>query len=473
MKWAVRILAPLLVSMLLFTQAFASQAKSEQYEEGYADGRTKGYAEGYSARMKEEPSADKSYEEGYEDGRTKGYAEGYSAKMKEEPSVDKNDNSEATIWEYILLVLIAGAAAWAGYAAGRKSGDEARRIEITQKAERTINEVAARKKKDIDFIFSRNDRLREAAINETIQNFPYLTVQLADIQTQFDEDVVNYLQAKDRPALKAAEEVARVSREKRGLYERCKQLQYQINFYESVFPWLEEFKEIPIKQAWEYSQISVEGGEYDVVRNWLSPEEYTKLTNIQKFQLALDRWKNRKKTAWDIGIEFERYIGYQLEQRGYRVRYTGATMGLEDMGRDLIAQKDGLNLVIQCKRWSEYKVIHEKHICQLYGSVAVLASQNKQSKYKGVFITTTVLSETARMFAEYSNIECVENCPIGEYPLIKCNVSKSGEKIYHLPFDQQYDRIVISEKRGEFYAWTVEEAESRGFRRAFRWRPEG
>jgi hypothetical protein len=28
--------------------------------------------------------------------------------------------------------------------------------------------------------------------------------------------------------------------------------------------------------------------------------------------------------------------------------------------------------------------------------------------------------------------------------MIKCNISKrSGEKIYHLPFDQQYDKVKI------------------------------
>lgn len=53
-----------------------------------------------------------------------------------------------------------------------------------------------------------------------------------------------------------------------------------------------------------------------------------------------------------------------------------------------------------------------------------------------------------------------------DYPRIKCNVN-GGNKIYHLPFDQQYDRTMICNK-GEFYAWNVKEAESKGFRRAMR-----
>jgi hypothetical protein len=37
-----------------------------------------------------------------------------------------------------------------------------------------------------------------------------------------------------------------------------------------------------------------------------------------------------------------------------------------------------------------------------------------------------------------------------------------------LPFDQQYDTAKI-ENVGEFYAWTVKDAEKAGFRRAFKW----
>jgi hypothetical protein len=46
----------------------------------------------------------------------------------------------------------------------------------------------------------------------------------------------------------------------------------------------------------------------------------------------------------------------------------------------------------------------------------------------------------------------------------------AGQKIYRLPFDQQYDTTVIDMKRGEFYANDCEEAETKGFRRAWRWR---
>lgn len=307
-------------------------------------------------------------------------------------------------------------------------------------------------------------------IAETKQQHPELARQISDVQYYLDMRSYNVLLSKNRPAAKAAEEVKRLAGERRQLLKENRQLQYQLDFYEKLFPWLEEFKEVPSDEAISYVTDAY-GSEYDLVKKWLSPEEYQKLSNAEKYQLALDRWATRKKTDWDVGIEYERYIGYRLEMEGYKVTYTGATLGLKDMGRDLIATKKGETLVIQCKRWSKEKTIHEKHILQLYGSVAVLASEHPAKKYKAVFITSTSISDVAKKCADYCGIIVIENCPIGKYPIVKCNVNKDGEKIYHLPFDQQYDKVMISKNKFSLYAWTVQEAEEAGFRRAYRWHP--
>ncbi|OGV47963.1 MAG: hypothetical protein A2017_21260 [Lentisphaerae bacterium GWF2_44_16] len=56
-----------------------------------------------------------------------------------------------------------------------------------------------------------------------------------------------------------------------------------------------------------------------------------------------------------------------------------------------------------------------------------------------------------------------------DFPRIKCNIGKdeSGNivKIYHLPMDQQYDKTRIL-GHGECFAFTVQEAVKKGFRRA-------
>lgn len=70
------------------------------------------------------------------------------------------------------------------------------------------------------------------------------------------------------------------------------------------------------------------------------------------------------------------------------------------------------------------------------------------------------------------DIKYKENYPIGEFPRIKCNISKdeygNETKIYHLPTDQQYDNVKI-EHTGECFAFTVDEAEKLGFRHAYKW----
>jgi hypothetical protein len=74
-----------------------------------------------------------------------------------------------------------------------------------------------------------------------------------------------------------------------------------------------------------------------------------------------------------------------------------------------------------------------------------------------------------KKFAKILNVDVRENESIGEYPMIKCNINKTtSEKIYHMPYDQMYDRTIIESSKGEFYAITIDEATAAGFRRAMR-----
>lgn len=307
-------------------------------------------------------------------------------------------------------------------------------------------------------------------LDSTQQSYPWLAQEIADFLYINDENVAKELRNKKRPAVKASDEVKAIAKEKRKLQVKCKEQEYQLAYYETLFPWLEEFKELPPAVGAEYAEItqSSSDDEYDSLRKWLSPEEYAELSTAEKFQLALERYKTRPKNDWEVGIEYERYIGYRYETEGYSVRFHGALMGKQDMGRDLIASKNGRTLIIQCKRWSKSKTIHEKHIFQLYGSAVQMAVEEGKECFP-VFITTATLSDTARKCAEYLHIDVAENFAFADYPMIKCNISRDGEKIYHLPFDQQYDRVRIRPGTGETYVSTVAEAESLGFRRAYRW----
>lgn len=315
-----------------------------------------------------------------------------------------------------------------------------------------------------------NQAMLDSILHAEHADTPYFAKQFADCLYLIDLKAASDLENKARPAFTAAEKVREISSQKRALQEQCKLLEYQLFLYESVFPWLSDFKEISADDLASVANIAAAPeSEYSTLRNWLSPQEYQTLSETDRLQLALDRYSSRQKSNWQVGIEYERYVGYCYEQKGYKVRYFGATEGLEDMGRDLIVSKGKKFFVIQCKRWASEKTIHEKHIFQLYGTTILQVMEHPECQVSGIFITTTSLSSLAKSCANYLHIAVVEKFPLKPYPLIKCNISRDGDKIYHLPFDQQYDRVIINPSDGDCYVSTVQEAESKGFRHAWRW----
>lgn len=333
-------------------------------------------------------------------------------------------------------------------------------------------QLALNKEKEI---LEKTKKDLEEIKNSSKQSFPWLASLFADYFYLEDLKISSRLEKKERPAYKAAEDVRQIAKEKKNLCLQLKLAENQLNFYETLFPWLLDFKEISpedVEVIIENQENSNTENEYQLIKKYLSPQEYNCLSTAEKYQLALDRYKNRNKSKWEIGIEYERYIGYLYEKDGYKVSYTGALDGLEDMGRDLIVKSKNEISVIQCKRWSTEKTIHEKHIFQLYGSMVLYQIQHPERKVKGLFYTTTNLSSVAKDCAEFLGIKCYENYKHQEYPLVKCNISNKGEKIYHLPFDQMYDRVVIEPSKGECFTFTIKEAEEKGFRRAYRWKPE-
>lgn len=287
-----------------------------------------------------------------------------------------------------------------------------------------------------------------------------------------DEIDIQILLDKKRPAVKAAEKLSIIQDERREALIKIKEMEYQIKMYEEYFPFLLDYKnEILNDEIRSFDK----GKEFthDPVNNFLSPEEYSSLTLEQKNQLALDRYIQRSLSNVEIGRMYERYIGYIYEQEGFNVQFLGIEKGFEDLGQDLICSKDNKVIVIQAKCWSSNKVIRERHILQLYATTLLhkLCNENKDVEYESILFTTTILSDLAREVASKLGVKIKEKQTLPkDYPMIKCNINRNGEKIYHLPFDQMYDKVKISAKDGEFYAKTVYEAEKKGFRRAFKWK---
>jgi len=323
--------------------------------------------------------------------------------------------------------------------------------------------------------------------------FPWLAEAYADYFALKDGEIEKHLKYKKHPAYTAAENVKIIKNEKRELVKENRIISYKINYFEKLFPWLsdliaeDENEEMPVRIEDDVENDDNE----DRVKNYLTPEEYKSLPSVERNQMALDRYlRNRYKSKWAIGRDYEMYVGYLYEQKGYSIEYKGIIDGFEDLGRDVIAKKSDEVCIIQCKRWAQYKEIHEKHIFQLFGTTMEYWVKNfrnhkkpksfeefakflNENKLRPIFFTSTSLSDKAREMANALSVEIIENEPLGEFPRIKCNINNDefGQtKIYHLPMDQQYDRTIIGNRAGEFYAFTVKEAEDAGFRRAFRHR---
>lgn len=319
-------------------------------------------------------------------------------------------------------------------------------------------------------------------ISEKQSGFPWLAGAWADFISLQDAKAIEYLKNKAHPALKAAEIVKVIKEEKSRLVYENRILVYTMKFYESMFPWLSDLKEIEIEELLKPKRNTYEEETLDKAKYWLTEGEYAQLSSSEKYQLALDRYQKSRKSNWEIGRDYERYIGYTYENNGFKVYYKGIIEGYEDLGRDLICTKDGITEIVQCKYWSKNKLIRENTINQLFGTTAKYWLEHNSNKPLSDFlkdiecgiiipriVTSTNLSDTALTFADALHVQVNSRFPLSKYPSIKCNIStKDGAKIYHLPFDQQYDKAQIN-RSGECYVFTIKEAEKLGFRRAFRW----
>ena len=320
---------------------------------------------------------------------------------------------------------------------------------------------------------------REDFVNGVINGDGYIFNKIpsfiADMQAYDFSITEKHLRSKKHPAHKKAEEVEELKKRYKQAVIEAKIATYKLQALVCVFPELEDFigEEENLYALNEYISLSDVQDDYDRVRFYISKDEYNNMTTSERNQLALDRYINRDKSKEEIGAEYESCCARVLESIGHKVIEHGALYGLKDLGRDLICfdNINGCTYIIQCKYWSKKRAIKENVIMQLYGSA--IAYQIKERNVLGTKIIpvlmippTSVISDTAKDFIKILGIQVWKQNLLSDFPRIKCNIN-NGNKIYHLPFDQQYKRTII-DKPGEFYATTVIEAEAAGFRRAMR-----
>jgi hypothetical protein len=361
-------------------------------------------------------------------------------------------------------------------------------VKKLEELEKSVVSLNQENKELLNIVDAREKTLQNI-IAEKSKAFPWLAEAISEYYKYQDFEIANYLEIKKHPAYKKADAVREVALDNKLLRKQIKIAQNFVNYYETLFPWINEYVGEDLDDLLEsiaHSEKEDNEEEIDPVLKFIPRAEYERLPPSERNQKALDRYLSSRKKSYEIGRDYERYIGYLYETEGFKVEYMGIEKGLEDLGRDLICIKGNEIDIVQCKFWASHKTIHEKHINQLYGTAVKYFIDHRQlisnkksltlfpdlissGQIKATFVTSTKLSDTAKKFADALGIKVVQEKPLEKYPVIKCNIASNGERIYHLPFDQQYDKTLIKNK-GEFYASTVIDAENKGFRRAFRWR---
>lgn len=400
------------------------------------------------------------------------------------------------------LVFLLGGLGVAAFILGRKSrnGDIKYAKQQTESRFKQFSEASNQLRqaedriKELSQLKSESDRRfneLKGFVDETLSDWkkqgallPSLREWSDRLQVEYDGMIERDLRHRRPPSWKAAEQVKEARQQAREYKKEAERLRPQLTLYESLAPWLAEYTDLTVEEILAGIREEKELREFyksgdDPVSLFVPRAEWASLSEAERNQLALDRyWQGaRRRTAWTAGIQYERFIGYHHESKGYRVEYQGALLGLEDLGIDLVCTKSNEVRIVQCKRLSKTKGIpvRENVIAQVYGAAKYYTMEHSLlTDTVPVLYTSFECSDTARTFAKFLGVKVFENVPFQPYPCIKCNISQmNGERIYHLPFDQQYDSTVIGDMDGEFYAMTVAEAEKAGFRRAYRWKGNG
>ena len=189
----------------------------------------------------------------------------------------------------------------------------------------------------------------EEKYNTTLQNsnpFRFVAEMISDWETIVYDKTCHFLRTKKHPAIKKSLEVNKLKEKTRNIICDFKEMKYKYQFLLEAFPELKQYVDDAesLKYLADYKDFNEFKEERDEVLDWISPEEYKMMSENDRNQLALDRYKKAHKSEWQIGMQYEMYIGYHLRNEGFHVVQYGIEHGLEDLGRDIIATRmeDGM-----------------------------------------------------------------------------------------------------------------------------------
>ena len=210
--------------------------------------------------------------------------------------------------------------------------------ERAKEAQRTIDKLKRQLQSQGKEIHRQAKTETHHVLQEASQGFPWLARALANYEI-LDDFRSKYKTHRDRNLTRpkrVAEIVAR-SREYRTEYHIARS---RLDYYETLCPWITEYIDIDLDTLIELTKASKDAeSDDDPVRRYLAVGEYERLSPGGRNQLALERYLSKKKSPWELGRDYERFIGYCYEQDRWSVEYFGILEGLSDLGRDLVIKK--------------------------------------------------------------------------------------------------------------------------------------
>ncbi|MBR4880268.1 MAG: restriction endonuclease [Clostridia bacterium] len=305
---------------------------------------------------------------------------------------------------------------------------------------------------------SRYDEGVGKLLESNLTAIPWLSAMMADYLT-YDMEMEAIRATKLIPTEQSAFKVNTIREIRKDAGERIAQAKaaiYQLEYLKKLYPQLEEI----VGTDYNDLDFSSKMPKYDVPRQLLTKEEWESLDEQGRNQLALDKYCALRKTnKYQASRDYLSAVVYEFEKRGCK-----ADLTCNPLENTIVAYLDGHTIVVQCKYCTDDAHVHENYIFALHRAL----TENNNADATAVFVTNGRLSDKAKEIAEHFGIKLVENHKAPDFPRIKCVVDTDGKQGYHLPFDYWYDDVKL-ENEGEFYAFTVAEAEEKGFHRAYKW----